>query len=88
MKRVKKILLYAALAFLVIATSAIASLFLFKDRIIQQFVREANKSLGTPITIGKIDASVFQDFPKISIVFTDVYVEESPGRLKRLFSLW
>ena len=81
MKRVKKILLYAALAFLVIATSAIASLFLFKDRIIQQFVREANKSLGTPITIGKIDASVFQDFPKISIVFTDVYVEDShPGQ--------
>ena len=65
------------MALLVILASAVASLFLFKDRIIQQFVREANKSLGTPITIGKIDASFFQDFPKISIVFTDVYVEDS-----------
>ncbi len=81
MKRAKKVLLYATMTLLVILASAVASLFLFKDRIIQQFVREANKSLGTPITIGKIDASVFQDFPKISIVFTDVYVEDShPGQ--------
>jgi len=53
---------------------------LFKDRIIQQFVSEANKSLNTPVKIGKIDVSMFSDFPNLAIVFTDVYIEDShPG---------
>ena len=81
MKRVKKILLYFTLGILVIVISAIASVFLFKDRIIQRFIQEANKSLGTPIQIGKIDVTFLQDFPQLSIVFTDVYVEDSqPGK--------
>jgi hypothetical protein len=54
--------------------------FLFKDRIIQQFVNEANKSLNTPVKIGKIDISVFTDFPNLAIEFNDVYIEDShPG---------
>src|SRR5882672_7158964 len=56
------------------------SVFLFKDRIIQEFVREANKSLNTPVRIGKIDISAWSDFPNLGIEFTDVYVEDShPG---------
>ena len=53
------------------------SVFLYKDRIIQQFIREANKQLNTPITIKRMDVSVFQEFPQLSIVFHDVYVEDS-----------
>jgi len=56
------------------------SVFLFKDRIIQQFVNEANKSLNTPVKIGKIDISMFTDFPNLAIEFNDVYIEDShPG---------
>lgn len=81
MKRAKKLILYLLLALLVIVTAAIASLFLFKDRFVQQFIREANKDLGTPVTIGKIEVTILDDFPRISIVFTDVYVEDShPGK--------
>jgi len=81
LKVLKKILLYTVSAVLVITVAAVASAFLFKDRIIQQFVREANKSLNTPVTIGKIVVTVWDDFPRLSIVFTDVYVEDShPGK--------
>lgn len=56
------------------------SVYLFKDKIIQQFIREANKSLSTPVQIGRIEVSAWQDFPNVAITFTDVYVEDShPG---------
>jgi len=80
LKQLKKVLFYLLLAILVIVSGLMISTFLFKDRIIQQFVSEANKSLNTPVKIGKIDISVFTDFPNFAIVFTDVYVEDShPG---------
>ncbi len=81
MKRVKKIFLVFLAVLLVLVSATVASLFLFKDRIIQQFIREANKSLGTPVKIGQIKVTVLDDFPRLSIVFSDVYVEDShPGQ--------
>ncbi len=66
------------LAVLLVALTT--SVFLFKDRIINQFIAEANKHLNTPVTIGKMDISVFRNFPQISIVLYDVYIEDSqPG---------
>lgn len=53
------------------------SVYLFKDRIIQQFISEANKNLSTPVKIGKIDISIWDDFPNMTIVFHDVYIEDS-----------
>lgn len=80
MKRLKKILIYTAVVLAVLFASAVISVFLFKDKIIQRFVTEANKQLNTPVKIGKIDVSMFDDFPNLAIVFTDVYVEDShPG---------
>ncbi len=55
----------------------VASIFLFKDQIIDAFIKEANKSLSTPIKIGKIEISAWNDFPNLAIVFYDVYVEDS-----------
>lgn len=80
MKRLKKILIYTAVVLAVFFASTAISVFLFKDKIIQRFVTEANKQLNTPVKIGKIDVSMFDDFPNLAIVFTDVYVEDShPG---------
>ncbi|MCW5910349.1 MAG: hypothetical protein KIT62_04705 [Cyclobacteriaceae bacterium] len=80
MKRLKKILIYTAVVLAIIFASVVISVFLFKDKIIRQFVNEANKHLNTPVKIGKIDVSVFADFPNLAIVLTDVYVEDShPG---------
>lgn len=86
MKTAQKVILYVALTLLVMVIALTASVFLFKDRIIQQFIREANKSLSTPIKIGKIEVSTWQDFPNLSIVFTDVYVEDSHAGTYPLFT--
>ena len=77
MNILRKILLYLLLAVFVLFAGLVISVFLFKDRIIQQFVAEANKSLSTPVKIGKIDVSLFANFPNLAIEFSDVYVEDS-----------
>lgn len=81
MRLLRKTLAYLFGAVAVIAIGLAASVYFFKDRIIQQFIAEANQHLNTPITIGKIDVSVWADFPNLSIVFKDVYIEDShPGK--------
>lgn len=76
----RKAILYFLGTLLFIAIALIASVFIFKDSIIEAFIQEANKSLSTPIKIGKIEISAWSDFPNLAIVFQDVYVEDShPG---------
>lgn len=77
MKTVRKILFYLSLATGVFLIALAISVYLFKDRIINQFIHEANKSLSTPVKPGKIDVSWFEDFPNLSIVFHEVYIEDS-----------
>ena len=80
MKRLKRYLFYFMLALGIALSAFVASIFLFKDQIIRQFVAEANKSLGTPVKIGKIDVSAWSAFPNLAIEFSDVYIEDShPG---------
>jgi hypothetical protein len=80
LKTLKRVLFYLALTFGVLTIALVASVFFFKDRIINQFIREANKQLSTPVKIGKIEVSIFQQFPQLSIILNDVYVEDShPG---------
>ncbi|MEX1240912.1 MAG: AsmA-like C-terminal region-containing protein [Cyclobacteriaceae bacterium] len=81
MKTLRRILFYLTLTAGALTIALAASVFLYKDRIIQQFIREANKQLNTPITIKRMDVSVFQEFPQLSIVFHDVSIEDShPGQ--------
>lgn len=81
MKTFRKVLFYFLLTAAVLVISLVVSAFLFKDKIIAQFIRNANEHLSTPVKIGKIDVSVFERFPHISIVFNDVYIEDShPGK--------
>jgi hypothetical protein len=77
LKTIRRILLYTCLIIGILLVALVTSVFLFKDRIIQQFVREANKGLNTPVRIAKIEVSVFEQFPQLSIVLKDVYVEDS-----------
>ena len=77
MKKLRRVLFYTVLTVSVLLIALVTSVFLFKDRIINEFIREANKQLNTPVKIGKIDVSVFQQFPRLSIVLNDVYIEDS-----------
>ena len=81
MKIVRKVLFYLLLAFAVVTVSLVTSALLFKEQIIKRFIAAANEKLSTPVKIGNIDISTFQHFPQLSIVLTDVYVEDShPGQ--------
>jgi hypothetical protein len=77
LKTLRKIFFYVVVALATIVIALIASVFLFKDKILNQFVTEANKHLNTPVKIGKMDVSVFEKFPQLSIVLNDVYIEDS-----------
>lgn len=77
LKIFRKIFFYVGLAVAVLCLSLALSVFFFKERIIAQFIREANKNLNTPVKIGKMDISVFSSFPRMSIVLNDVYIEDS-----------
>lgn len=68
---------YIALSVGAVVIALMTSVILFKDRILQQFIREANKELNTPVSIKRMDVSAFESFPHLSIVFHDVYVEDS-----------
>ena len=72
-----KIFFYLGLTVAVLCLSLALSVLLFKERIIAQFIREANKNLNTPVKIGEMDISVFSSFPQMSIVLKDVYIEDS-----------
>jgi hypothetical protein len=77
LKIYQKIIFYTLLAFGALFLSLVVSVFLFKEKIIHEFIREANKNLSTPVNIGKMDVSVFRNFPHLSIVLKDVYIEDS-----------
>jgi len=80
LKTFRKILLYSLGFLLVLIVALAASVYLFQDRIIEQFIREANKSLNTPVKIGTLEVTLLEDFPNLSIVCRDVVIEDSyPG---------
>jgi hypothetical protein len=86
LKRLRKIFLYSGAVITVVVLGAMASAYLFRDKIINRFVEEANKHLATPVKIGKMDVSMLADFPEISIEFSDVYVEDSHPETFPLFT--
>jgi uncharacterized protein involved in outer membrane biogenesis len=77
LKTARKIFFYVLLGIATIFLALVISVFLFKDRILDQFVVEVNKHLNTKVDVKKMDVSLFEDFPNISIVLTDVYIEDS-----------
>jgi hypothetical protein len=77
LKRVLRFLFYVTLTLLLLAVGLIVSVYVFQDRIIKRFIAEANKSLNTPVTIGQITMTALEEFPNFSIVFEDVYIEDS-----------
>lgn len=86
MKLLKRLFFYLLLAIGVLLIASGASVYFYKDQIIQRFISEANKHLNTPVKIGKIDISMWSDFPNLAIEFTDVYIEDSHTGTYPLFT--
>ncbi len=73
----KKILIGISILFGVFFVILATIVTLKKEEIIQYFVQEANKSISTPIDVEKINISVLEHFPSISIDLNKVTIKES-----------
>ncbi len=70
-----------------LVVSSIIVTYLYKDRLINHFIREANKSLNTPVDVGRMDVSALAHFPRISLLMYDVKIKDSfPGHENDLLS--
>ncbi|MDQ3393522.1 MAG: hypothetical protein M3512_05350 [Bacteroidota bacterium] len=50
--------------------------YIYKDKIINLFVEEVNKNIRTPVSVAKIDLSLFEKFPHLSVSLKNVVVQE------------
>ncbi len=76
-KLLKRILLYTFIAVVTFVSIIVGSTYLYRDELIDYFVKEANKSLNTPVHVGAIEVNAFDKFPMIALTFNQVRIEES-----------
>jgi hypothetical protein len=89
----KKTVLYAFLAFVVLLSLGIGLTYLFEDKLIAMTLEEMNKHLKAKIEVDKkIDLSIISKFPQISLRFKDVKIfeavegsEDKLGEIKELY---
>ncbi len=82
----KKIILYSVIAAIALIAGISVSVYFFKDKIIQHFIAEVNKSLNTPVKVGKIEIAAWEDFPDFAINIFDIYVEDGSPNDNALFT--
>jgi len=76
-KVIKKIFSWVFWILIVILVSGSISLYLYKDRIINHVISEANKYINTPIDVDHIGLNVWDKFPNVSITFNNISIQES-----------
>lgn len=76
-RKVKRFINYVLLFSGVILLGSGISLYVYKDRIVRQLIREANKQINTPINVEKIELDLIEKFPQIAISLDNINVEES-----------
>jgi hypothetical protein len=90
---IKKTFLYGFLAIAMLLSSGVALIYIFEDKVIALTLEELNKYLKVKIEVDKkIELSIFDKFPQVSIAFKDVKIYESiqgsqekMGMLKNLY---
>ena len=79
---IKKVLISIFIVLLLAISGLVAYSYYNKDKIINLFITEANKSLNTPIDVGSIDFTLLRNFPHLSISMFEVSIMESSGNQK------
>ena len=74
MKILKKVLLLLFILLLLTAGGITMAAFFYGDEIKTLVVESLNKNLKTEVKVSNVKFSVFQDFPKASVVFSDVVI--------------
>jgi hypothetical protein len=77
LKKGLKIILYTILGFLLLATLAVAGIYIFSKPIKNKVVQVISGQLATPVSITDIDLSVFKNFPYVSVSFKNIKATES-----------
>ena len=72
--RLKKFFLYSLLGGILLLLGSILGIWLGEERIIALFVQEANRHLRTPVKVEKIDLSLIDQFPRVSVTLKNVVV--------------
>jgi uncharacterized protein involved in outer membrane biogenesis len=77
LKKLRRYVLYFLLGAVLLLGGAVAGVWLGQDRIIALFVQEVNQYLRTPVKVGKMEVSLLDQFPRVSITLTNVVVSGS-----------
>lgn len=72
----KKILLFSTIGLLLFLATGMTITYVFHDKIIALFIEEANKQIKTPVKVEKIDLSIFEKFPQLTVSLENVWVQE------------
>ena len=74
MKILKKVVFAFLILFVLAAAGIAGAAYFYGDEIKVLVVENLNKNLKTEVKVSQLDFSVFQDFPKASVVFSDVVI--------------
>ena len=74
MKILKKVVFGFLILFVLAAAGIAGAAYFYGDEIKVLVVESLNKNLKTEVKVSQVDFSVFQDFPKASVVFSDVVI--------------
>ena len=86
LKSLKKFFAYAIASVILLIVMGLTAAYFLKDKLVNRFIEAANEQLATPVKIGKIEISLFSQFPSITLEFSDVYVEDSHREIFPLFT--
>lgn len=77
LKKLRRYVLYFLLGVVLLLGGAVAGVWLGQDHIIALFVQEVNHYLRTPVKVAKMEVSLLDQFPRVSITLTNVVVSGS-----------
>lgn len=73
---IKKILLFSTVGILLLIATGITLTYVFQEKIIALFVEEVNKQIKTPVKVDKIDLSILEKFPQLTVNLKNVWIQE------------
>lgn len=73
---IKRIFFYFLLSAFLLLSAVVALSYIYQDKIISLFIEEANKHIKTPVNVGKINFSILEKFPHLSIGMDNIVIQE------------
>lgn len=75
---IKKLLTYTAWLLIIVVSGTMSLGYYYQDRILQQFVHEANRYLTVPVSTEQVSLTFLSSFPRVSVALDDVQIAGHP----------